>query len=74
MSRAINLSLPQAEVRSECQRVGISISAIEPLLSGGTHLVCTTGGAAEEARLRFGAHIIKGAVRRFPFYRERAPL
>jgi hypothetical protein len=69
MSRAINLSLPEAEVRVQCTAAGVSISAIEPLLSGGTHLVCQTGEGAEEIRLRFRDQIIEGAVRRIPFYR-----
>lgn len=69
MSRAINLSLPEAEVRARCEAAGVSISAIEPLLSGGTHLVCKTGEGAEEIRLRFSEQIIEGAVQRTPFYR-----
>jgi hypothetical protein len=68
MSRALNLRLSEAEVRTHCATVGVSISAIEPLPSGGTHLVCTTGDGADEIRLRFHNHIIPGAVRRLPFY------
>lgn len=73
MSRAINLRLPEADVRAQCAQGGVSISAIEPLPSGGTHLVCTTGEGADEIRLRFRDHIIAGAVRRFPFYRATEP-
>lgn len=70
MSRAINLAMPEADVKARCVESGISISAIEPLQSGGTHLVCTTSAGADEVRLRLGNHIIEGAVRRFPFYRR----
>jgi len=50
--RAINLDLPEANVRQRCNDSGASISAIEPLPSGGTHLVCTTVEGADEMRLR----------------------
>lgn len=73
MSRALNLSLSEAEVRAHCATTGVSISAIEPLPSGGTHLVCMTGDGADEIRLRFHNHLIPGVVRRFPFYRARGP-
>lgn len=73
MSRAINLALPEENVRLACENDRISISAIEPLPSGGTHLVCTTGEGAEEIRQKFSADIIHGVVRRFPFYRSRGP-
>jgi hypothetical protein len=69
VSRATNFDLPEQRVRDLCTKRGISISAIEPLPSGGTHLVCTTMEGADEVRLKFGKHIIKGAVRRFPFFR-----
>lgn len=73
MSRAINLELSEADVRARCHESGVSISAIEPLQSGGTHLVCTTGDGADEMRLRLSDHVIHGAVRRFPFYGARGP-
>lgn len=73
MSRAVNLDLSEVEVRARCHESGVSISAIEPLKSGGTHLVCTTTDGADEMRLRFTDHVIRGAVRRFPFYGSRGP-
>lgn len=73
MSRALNLALPEEEVVATCLKQGVSISAIERLPTGGTHLVCTTSEGAEEIRLQFKKHIIKGAVKRFPFYRARGP-
>jgi hypothetical protein len=69
MSRAINLTMVETEVVAICRDAGVSISAIETLPSGGTHLVCTTSEGAEEMRLKLGDHIITGAVKRFPFYR-----
>lgn len=73
MSRAVNLTLPEDDVRAACDESRISISAIEPLPCGGTHLVCTTGEGAEEIRKKLSAKIIPGTVRRFPFYRSRGP-
>lgn len=69
MSRAMNLSLPEEEVRRLCIAQGVSISAIEPLQSGGTRLVCTASTGAEEMRLRLRSHIIDGTVIRHRFYR-----
>lgn len=69
MSRAMNLTLDEREVTAICLSSGVSISAIEPLPSGGTRLVCTTGPGAEKMRVRFRRHIIDGAVTRHRFYR-----
>ncbi len=67
MSRAINLTMPQAGVIASCAKAGVSISAIEELPSGGTHLVCTTGEGAEEMRTKLKAHLIQGRVKRYAF-------
>lgn len=73
MSRAINLRMAEADVRERCHESGVSISAIEPLKSGGTHLVCKTSAGADEIRLRLMNHIIHGAVQRYRFYRPGVP-
>lgn len=73
MSRAMNLALTEVEVKRLCQEQGVSISAIEPLKSGGTRLICTTGAGAEEMRLRLSRHVIDGEVTRHRFYRQPAP-
>ena len=65
----MNLARPEAEVKQICLSQGVSISAIEPLPSGGTRLICTTPAGAEEMRLRLHGHIIDGAVTRHRFYR-----
>lgn len=72
MSRAINAALPQAQVSEICTKVGVSISDIETLPCGGTHLVCTTSEGAEEMRQQLKRHIIPGKVKRFAFYHLRA--
>lgn len=64
MSRAMNISMPEAEVVSLCGTAKINISAIETLVSGGTHLVLTTSDDADAARIKFRKHLIEGKVRR----------
>lgn len=69
MSRAMNVTLAEAAVREVCRKDNISISAIEVLPSGGTHLVCTTSDDADVARRKLAKHMINGTVKRFAFYR-----
>ena len=69
LTRAMNLDLPEQDVIDRCRRKAIAISAIETLLSGGTHLVCVTIEGADEARHLFRQDIIEGRVRRASFQR-----
>jgi len=69
MSRAMNVTMAEADVREVCRKDNISISAIEVLPSGGTHLVCTTSDDADVARRKLAKHMISGTVKRFAFYR-----
>ena len=68
MSRAMNVQLSEAEVIGKCKKAGVDISAVEPLPSGGTHLVCTTSEGAEQMRGEFKSKLVTGRVKRFPFY------
>lgn len=63
----MNLSLAEADVIAQCAKASVSISATEPLPSGGTHLVCTTGAGADEMRRRLQRNIIPGKVKRYAF-------
>ncbi|WP_245654094.1 hypothetical protein [Novosphingobium rosa] len=65
----MNVNLPEQEVIDGCRRKAIAISAIETLLSGGTHLVCVTIEGADDARHLFRQNMIHGAVRRASFQR-----
>lgn len=67
MSRAMNLKLAEADVAARCKTAGVSISAIETLPGGGTHLVCTTSEGAARMRGLFAKQIIAGRVKRFAF-------
>ena len=73
MSRLLNIDLPQADVERQCTEHHVSISAIEPLPSGGTHLVCVRPEGAEKMRQVFAEKLIAGIVRRYPFYHARRP-
>ncbi len=73
MSRAMNVSLAEADVAALCKTAGVAVSAIEALPQGGTHLVCINGEGAEEMRNKMKKHLIEGRVRRFAFYNPRAP-
>lgn len=68
-TRAMNLALTEVEVSDRCGKAAIRISAMEELLSGGTHLVCVTIEGADEARHLFRQNVIAGPVRRASFQR-----
>lgn len=68
MSRAVNLSLGEDEVRRLCDKRGIAISAIEPLPSGGTRLICVLPEGTAAARLHAKNNVLGDRVPRFRFY------
>ena len=67
----MNLALTEAEVTAQCEKVDVTISAIEPLPAGGTHLVTVTGDGAAIMRRVFAKHMIEGRVKRFAFMHSR---
>ncbi|MES2300939.1 MAG: hypothetical protein V4521_02515 [Pseudomonadota bacterium] len=70
MSRAMNISLPEAKVRAACEKAKVSVSVLETLPSGGTRLVCTREEGAEEMRVIFRTNMIEGNVKRYTFQRS----
>jgi hypothetical protein len=64
MSRAISLSLAEADVLARCKRESVGVSANERLPSGGVRLVCMSVAGAALIRRKFKAHLIKGKVLR----------
>jgi hypothetical protein len=72
MSRAMNVKLGEAEVTALCKKHGVSVSDIETLPTGGTHLVCNTSDGADQMRHSLKRHLIEGKVKRFAFYALRA--
>lgn len=71
MSRAINLNATEDAVRTACTSLSVQISAIEPLLSGGTRVVLATSVGAEALRTKMKTKILQGRVERSPFYMAR---
>lgn len=63
-SRAMNLTMTEAEVREACTKHDLPISAIETLLSGGTRVVMMDGDAAAKMRKVFKKQILTGPVNR----------
>lgn len=70
MSRAMNVTATEAEVRSSAAEHGAAISAIEMILSGGTRVVFMNGDDAERMRRVFGSRMIVGAVMRSRWVRN----
>ena len=73
MSRAINLSMTEADVISRCLAERVGVSTIERLPQGGVRLVCMSVGGAESIRRKLKSHIIKGQIER-ERHRPRRPL
>lgn len=71
ITRAMNVSLDEQQVLSLCQANSLRISAIEPLISGGTHLVLVTIEEADQARYVMREAIVTGRVKRAPFMQSR---
>lgn len=66
MSRAINLKSTTTQIIATCAKLGAEISAIEPLVSGGTRVVLNTSDGAALIRRAFKDSIIEGPTRRTP--------
>ena len=66
MSRAMNVSVTEAEVTALCTDLGISTTAIEALLPSGTRVVCRTSEGSAVLRNKLRTKIIEGPVRRAP--------
>ena len=71
ITRAMNVSLDEQQVLKLCETNALRISAIEPLVSGGTHLVLVTIEEADQARYLMRKEIITGSVKRTPFIYSR---
>lgn len=63
-SRALNLTVDEAEVRAQCTKHDLPISAIEELLSGGTRVVMMNGDDAATLRKVFKTKLLTGQVER----------
>ncbi len=63
-SRAMNIDASEADVRALCAKHDLGISAIEPLVSGGTRVVMVSLAAADRVRTAFARKLLTGPVQR----------
>lgn len=70
ITRAINVTLDERAVKDLCHSNALRISAIEPLMAGGTHVVLVTIEDADQARHLMKKSLITGKVSRTPFMRS----
>ena len=69
MGRVLLLSLSEAEATKTCGDLGVGISVLEPLVSGGVRLVCVTSDGAARVRHKLRAKLIDGFVKRSRIYK-----
>jgi hypothetical protein len=64
MSRAMFLSMEEADVINKCNAEGVGISAIERLPGTGTRLVCMSVDGAERMRTKLKSKVMKIEAKR----------
>ena len=64
MSRVLLLNMSPTSAATACEKLGVGISAIETLTSGGVRLVTMSVDDAEKARKKFSSKLLKGEVMR----------
>lgn len=62
MSRAVQIDAAREDVVAMCAKRGVTISAIEALVSGGTRVVLNTAADAETIRAVYRTKIITAPV------------
>ena len=66
MSRVVNLSMGEADVRELCRKSEIGVSSLEVLQSGGVRLVTSSVDGAEKIRKKLKSKLVRGDVERTP--------
>ena len=66
MSRVVNLSMAEADVREQCRKSAIGVSSLEVLESGGVRLVTSSVDGAEKIRKKLKSKLVRGDVQRTP--------
>jgi hypothetical protein len=66
MSRAVNVNASVAEVTAACAAMGTAITAIEGLLNGGTRVVLSNIGSADNVRAHYRKKLLGDRVARVP--------
>ncbi len=63
-SRALNIDADRTAIEAACTKRSIEISAIEPLLSGGTRVVLVNSDGAAKLRTAFKSKLLVGPTTR----------
>ena len=64
MSRAININAAEADIAATCKKLGIEISMIERLHSGGTRIVLNNAIDTASIAKAYGSRLLTGPVTR----------
>ena len=72
MSRAVHVQAAADHISQTCLKLGAKITAIEPLLSGGTRVVLSNAAQCAAVARAYPKQLIEGAVRRYPTRLQRA--
>jgi predicted aldo/keto reductase-like oxidoreductase len=67
----MNVKGTEAEITAICAKLGIGLSVIEPLKSGGVRLVVNTAAEVERLEEKLGKSLILGPVERSARYVSR---
>lgn len=70
ISRALNINAAASTITAMCAKHDIEISAIEPLLSGGTRVVLMNVDDAAAIQHAFRTKLVKGPVTRTRWVRN----
>jgi len=71
MTRVVNVDATLVAVAQRCDKLGIAISVIEPLKSGGTRVILNNSDDAETVRREMKAQLITGPCVRSSLYVSR---
>ena len=64
MSRAININASASDIASTCDRLGITVSVLECLVSGGTRVVLNNTRDADAIAKAYKSKLLFGPVTR----------
>lgn len=62
MSRAINIKASEAEIAATCKRLGLGVSMIEPLASGGVRAVLNNAADTASLTRAYQTKLLTGPV------------
>lgn len=71
MSRVLSIQATEAELAAMCVKLGIGVSVIEPLLSGGTRIVLDNAEGTANLRRAMAKQIIETPTKRSSLYLAR---